>query len=247
MDSIGERFINETKKIEINESDQAKGISPPSLQSPYDKGLKKIDLIAIENLKMAKKDITKLINQRKSNRVYSEDLLTIEELSYLLWCTQGVKKIISNISTKRTVPSAGSRHPLETYLAINKVENLQKGLYKYLCLEHKLIMIQEDLQIMEKIVQCCNNQKFISNSAVVFIWSVNIYRMKWRHGERAYRYVFLDAGHVGQNLYLSAAVVNCGACTVSVFLDDNLNKLLNIDGKNEFVIYMAAVGKKMTS
>jgi SagB-type dehydrogenase family enzyme len=244
--SIGERFIDETKTIEINQSDQAMGVPPPALQSPYEEGLEEIKLTKIENLKMIEKDITHIINQRKSSRVYSENSLTLEELSYLLWCTQGVKKIISNISTKRTVPSAGSRHPLETYIAINKVGRLPVGLYRYIGLQHKLIKIQEDPKIMQKIVACCNSQKFIGKSALVFIWSTNIYRMKWRHGERSYRYVFLEAGHVCQNLYLSAAVVNCGVCAISVFIDDMLNKLLKIDGKKEFTIYAAAVGKNKT-
>lgn len=247
MGSIGERFINETKKIEINQSDQSKKVSPPSLQSPYDRELQKIDLIKIENIKTTEKDITKVIKQRKSSRVYTEEFLTLEEISYSLWCTQGVKKVNCNISTKRTVPSAGSRHPLETYLAVNKVEGLPKGLYRYISLEHKLIKIQENPQIMQTIVEGCNNQKFIGKSAVVFIWSVDIYRMKWRHGERAYRYIFLDAGHVCQNLYLSASVIDCGVCAISVFLDDKLNKLLNVDGKKDFVIYAAAMGKNKLS
>jgi SagB-type dehydrogenase family enzyme len=245
--SIGERFIDETKTIEISQSDQAMGVPPPALQSPYDRELQTIDLIGIENIRMAEKDITQVIKQRKSSRVYSKELLTLEEISYLLWCTQGVKKFNYTISTKRAVPSAGSRHPLETYLAINRVEGLPKGLYRYISLEHKLIKIQEDPQIMKKIVEGCNNQKFIGKSAVVFIWNADIYRMKWRHGERAYRYIFLDVGHVCQNLYLSAAVINCGVCAISVFLDDKLNNLLNLDGKKEFVIYAAAIGKNKLS
>jgi SagB-type dehydrogenase family enzyme len=168
-------------------------------------------------------------------------------LSYLLWCTQGVKKIISNTTTKRIVPSAGSRHPLETYLVINRVKGLPIGLYRYLSLEHKLLKIKTNSQIMKKIVEGCNDQQFIGKSALIFIWSANIYRMKWRHGERAYRYIFLDAGHVGQNLYLAADVIDCGVCAISVFLDDEVNHLVGIDGKNEFVIYMAAIGKSKPS
>ncbi len=232
---------------EINESDQKKGFSPPPLQSPYSTQLEKIDLIEIGDIRIPEKDITQVINQRKSVRSYLEESLTLEELSYLLWCTQGVKKIISNTTTKRIVPSAGSRHPLETYLVINRVKGLPIGLYRYISLEHKLLKIKTDSQIMKKIVEACNDQQFIGKSALIFIWSANIYRMKWRHGERAYRYIFLDAGHVGQNLYLAATVINCGVCTISVFLDDELNHLVGIDGKNEFVIYMAAVGKSKPS
>jgi SagB-type dehydrogenase family enzyme len=247
MGDIGKKFINKTKKIEINESDQKKGFSPPPLQSPYSTQLEKIDLIKIGDIRIPEKDITQVINKRKSVRSYLEESLTLEELSYLLWCTQGVKKIISNTTTKRIVPSAGSRHPLETYLVINRVKGLPIGLYRYLSLEHKLLKIKTNSQIMKKIVEGCNDQQFIGKSALIFIWSANIYRMKWRHGERAYRYIFLDAGHVGQNLYLAADVIDCGVCAISVFLDDEVNHLVGIDGKNEFVIYMAAIGKSKPS
>ncbi len=244
MDNIGEVFIDKTKKIEINESDQARGFSPPLLQSPYPGKLEKVELISMESISFPAKDITKIINERKSVRNYLEKPINLEELSYLLWCTQGVKKIISNISTKRVVPSAGARHPLETYLIINQVEGLPVGLYRYLSLEHKLLKIKLDPNIMSVLVDACNNQEFIRKSAVVFLWSANIYRMKWRHGQRAYRYIFLDAGHVGQNLYLSADVIDCGVCAISVFSDDKLNQLIGVDGKNDFIIYMAAIGKK---
>lgn len=235
--------MDETKKIEIQHSDQSKGIMPPPIQTPYATNLEKISLINIEEIKVPSKDFTQMVKDRRSIRSYLNKKVTLEELSYLLWCTQGVRKIIKDFSIKRTVPSAGSRHPLETYLVIHRVKDLRVGIYRYLSLEHALLKIQENPKIMGKIVKACNGQEFIRSSAVVFIWVADIYRMKWRHGERGYRYVFLDAGHVGQNLYLASNLVQCGACTIGVFLDDQINQILGIDGTNEFVVYMAAIGK----
>ncbi len=244
MKNIGDEFIEKTKKIEIHSSDQQRGVLPPPLQSPYPGNLQKIELPGIKDFKIAKKDLSEAINERQSIRNYLEKPMPLTELSYLLWCTQGVKNVFSDTFTKRTVPSAGSRHPLETYLIINKIKNLTPGIYRYLSLEHSLLKIQEDQQIMNKMVKICNNQAFVGSSAVVFIWSADIYRVKWRHGERAYRYIFLDAGHIAQNLYLSAECINCGVCAVSVFFDDEVNSLLSLDGKKQFVIYMATVGKR---
>ena len=100
-------------------------------------------------------------------------------------------------------------------------------------------------EIADKLVDACLGQVFIKNSAVTFIWVAVPYRMTWRYSERGYRYMFLDAGHVGQNLYLAAEGIDCGACVIGAYDDDAVNNLLGFDGKELFVIYMASVGKKI--
>jgi len=206
-----------------------------------------MEIIALPDwtdVRLSEESITSVINLRKSIRSYQKIALSLSELSYLLWCTQGIKEIISDIATKRTVPSAGARHALETTLLINNVEGLKPGLYRYLSMEHQLGVIKKDNQIVDKIVKASFGQDFIKNSAVNFIWTAVIYRMKWRYGERAYRYIFLDAGHVAQNLYLSAESIKCGTCAIAAFSDDEMNRILDVDDKEQFVIYMATVGKK---
>lgn len=245
MLSAGEEFINKTKYQNMSLSDQMKGISPPALQLPFPDTGEVILLPEWNKITFFEKDILTLINLRESIRNYKEENINLSELSYLLWCTQGVKEVISNIATRRTVPSAGARHALETILLINKVEGLEAGLYRYLSMEHQLGVIKRDNLIVNDIVKASFGQDFIRNSAVTFIWIAVIYRMKWRYGERAYRYIFLDAGHVAQNLYLAARAIGCGVCAIAAFSDDELNSLLNIDGKEHFVIYMATVGKKI--
>jgi len=244
MDSTGDNFISKTKYQYLNLSDQMKGINPPSLQLPYPENMEIISLPNWDDLKFSQEDIASVINLRKSIRSYQQIAISLSELSYLLWCTQGVKEVISDIATKRTVPSAGARHALETTLLVNRVDGLKPGLYRYLSLEHQLGISKIDDYISDEIVKASFGQDFIKNSAVTFIWTAVIYRMKWRYGERAYRYIFLDAGHVAQNLYLSAESIGCGACAIAAFSDDEMSRILNIDGKEQFVIYMAAAGKK---
>ena len=151
---------------------------------------------------------------------------------------------MGNAATLRNVPSAGARHALETYILVNNVEGLEEGIYLFLHIEHKIARIKTDSFVAENISAACLDQSFIKSSAVTFIWTAVIYRMKWRYGERGYRHITLDAVHVCQNLYLSAQSIDCGVCAIGAFFDDELNAVLGIDGEDEFVIYIATVGKK---
>ncbi|MFZ5986214.1 MAG: SagB/ThcOx family dehydrogenase, partial [Bacillota bacterium] len=180
---------------------------------------------------------------RRSIRKYKDIPISMEELSYLLWCTQRVKELIPGKATFRTVPSAGARHPFETYLLINNVNGLEPGLYRYIALKHKLIPEKMDEDIADRVTKACLDQRFIKTSAVTFIWAAIPFRAVWRYSERAYRYIHLDAGHVCQNLYLSAEDIDCGVCAIAAYLDDEINNLLGLDGENGFVIYIASLGK----
>ena len=245
MKSTGYEFIDKTKYQYLNLSDQMKGVPPPDLQLPYSDDIEIIPLPEWKKINIMPDDIETIIDRRKSIRNYKQVNVSLPELSYLLWCTQGVKKRISDIATIRTVPSAGARHALETTLLVNRVEGLESGLYRYLGLDHQLAILKKNKSVVDEIVKAGFDQNFIRYSAITFIWSAVIYRMKWRYGERAYRYIFLDAGHVAQNLYLSAEAIGCGVCAIAAFSDDDMNRILGLDGKEQFVIYMATVGKKL--
>ena len=95
-----------------------------------------------------------------------------------------------------------------------------------------------------RITSACFDQQFILRSGAVFLWTAVPYRMTWRYGERGYRDLHLDAGHVCQNLYLAAEAVGCGVCAIAAFDDDRMNELLGINGTDQFLIYLATVGKK---
>jgi len=208
----------------------------------YDKTKRVIDLPHPKEIEIGDINLRAAIENRRSVRRYSKTPLTIEELSYLLWCTQGVKEVIPRSATLRTVPSAGARHAFETYLLVNNVKDLQAGIYRFLAIEHKLIEINTEVSIADKTVEACLGQGFVKTSAVTFIWTAVPYRMNWRYGQRGYRYMHLDAGHVCQNLYLSAISINSGVCAIAAFSDDDMNRLLDLDGEEQFVIYIATVG-----
>ncbi|MCX9084654.1 MAG: SagB/ThcOx family dehydrogenase [Candidatus Methanoperedens sp.] len=242
MNSIGREFIERTKYQYLEKSDQSNHLPQPGLEAEYDASRPIIDLPGHEDIKIKSFDLRKAIESRRSIRNYSHEQLSIEELSYLLWVTQGVVHVTSS-ATFRNVPSAGARHALETYLLINNVEGVPNGLYRFLAIDHKLVEINTDPDIASRVMEGCLDQDFVRKSAVTFIWTADAYRMKWRYGERGYRYLHLDAGHVCQNLYLGAGSVDCGVCAIAAFSDDYMNELLGFDGVEQFVIYVATVGK----
>ncbi len=241
---IGNDFIERTKFTNMTEIfDQRRGVAAPSLEELFVEG-NVIDLPSPDEAAPGDLSFKDLVDRRVSLRNFSRDPLSLEELSYLLWCTQGVKKVHRPLNTFRTVPSAGARHAFETYLLTNRVEGLGKGLYRFLAVKHRLGEVNPDPALTEKITHACFDQKFVAAGAATFIWTAVVQRMKWRYGERSYRYLHLDAGHVCQNLYLAAESVGCGACAIGAYDDDRMNQLLGIDGRHQFVIYMATVGKR---
>jgi len=224
-------------------TDQEKQLPPPPVQKPCDKSIT-VDLIMPEDIDVGEISIWEIINKRKSHRKYTDVYLTLEELSFLLWSTQGVKKVFKgNGSSFRTVPSAGARHPFETYLLINRVDGISPGLYRYLALEHKLAFLHESESLVEDIGVGCNMQHFVGTGAVVFIWTVIPYRTEWRYSVVSPKIIALDAGHLCQNLYLACEAIGAGTCAIGAYHQKRMDAILKVDGKEEFVIYLAPVGE----
>lgn len=240
---IGHEFMVKTRYGNLEPSDQTKQVPQPPLEALYDQ-VNVIDLPMPEEIPAITIDFMAAIELRTSVRDYQQMPLSLLELSFLLWCTQGVKQVLGDKATLRNVPSAGARHAFETYLLINNVEGIKPGLYRFLALEHKLMEVTLAENIAEEITSACRGQKFVLNSAVTFIWVADAARMTWRYGERGYRYLHLDAGHICQNLYLAAQVIGCGACAIAAFDDELLNDVVGIDGEQQFVVYVGTVGKR---
>lgn len=225
-------------------SDQELKLPQPPLQKPYNIEDEIIALPEVKQEVLTKTNVLDILKDRKSNRSYSEKSLTLEELSFLLWATQGVKEIRgNNYATLRPVPSAGARHPFETYIAVNRVEGLKKGVYRYLALTHELLFLFEDDNLENELSDLTLGQKFIGKSAVTFIWSVIPYRGEWRYSIVAHKPMLLDAGHVCQNLYIACEAVGCGTCAVAAYDQKAIDSFLKLDGEEEFVVYLAPVGK----
>lgn len=239
-------FLRDTvrKTFDFSTSDQSQGVPMPLPEKAPGTDQKIIPLLSPADL-AGLSDITlqSAINNRESRRRYTKKPVSEAELSFLLWATQGVRQIIGGRQTLRTVPSAGARHALETYLAISNVNNLEDGFYRYLPLSHNLVALKLDGEATQKVARAALNQRWMADAAIIFIWATIPYRMEWRYGPAAHRAILIDAGHVCQNLYLACEAINAGTCAVAAYDQQRLDRLLELDGVNEFAIYTAAVGK----
>ena len=241
---IGREFMVKTRYPYLGVSEQQRGLPQSPLELPTGADDVLIDLPAPADLDVGARDLRAAIEARVSVRRYADAPLSLDELSFLLWCTQGVKSVEGDYATMRTVPSAGARHALETVLLVNRVEGLEPGLYRFLPIEHKLVVLRTGAETAQEVTRACLGQGMVAGSAATFIWVAVVHRMAWRYGQRGYRYLHLDAGHTCQNLYLAAEAVGCGVCAIAAFDDEDMSRVLGLDGEDQFAIYVATVGKK---
>lgn len=199
---------------------------------------KKIELPLSKEFQTLSFDET--IRKRKSVRNFSEKNLTLQQLAYLLWSSTGIQRKQRGYEF-RNAPSAGALYPIETYLFANKVETLPVGLYHYNIKSHMLEELKTG-DFSNYLTNSCLGQSMLSSAAIVIIWSAIFFRTKWKYKQRAYRYIYLDCGHVAQNLALSATSLGLGSCQIGAFFDDEINALIELNGIEESVIYLSAVG-----
>jgi SagB-type dehydrogenase family enzyme len=238
-------FLKDTirRTIDFAETDQHRGVPPPPVEKPFAADARRLNLVAVGQWKIPGVSVETAIRRRESRRSYLPQPLTLEELSFLLWATQGVRDKVAPGTALRTVPSAGARHAFETYLAVFNVSGVEQGVYRYLPLEHQLLLEFQVDQMARRIVDGALGQTFIANAAVVFIWTAIPYRMEWRYDLAAHKVVAIDAGHVGQNLYLACEAIGAGTCAVAAYHQELMDQFLCVDGEDEFTIYLAPVGK----
>ncbi len=234
-------------ELEGWESDQSKGAPPPPMEKPFPENGALHDLVNPEDMSLRGVSLIEAMKGRRSRRKYSGDALTLEELSFLLWATQGVRSVDRDSGyTKRTVPSGGSRHPFETYIIVNRVEGIKNGIYRYLPIEHKLLLVAKGgPELPDRLVAACDGQSFIGKAAVVFVWAAIPYRIEWSFGVLAYKDIVMDAGHICQSLYMACEAIEAGTCAVNGYNQVAIDALLGVDGEDEFTVYLAPVGKVM--
>ncbi len=244
MKKQGRYFLKDSirKTVDFSMTDQNMGVEPPPVQKPCPPEATRVELP--DPARLGNIPLADAIGRRGSRRKFREEYLSLEELSFLLWATQGLKGAPSEGHAFRTVPSAGCRHAIETYLAIFRVKGLEKGIYRYLPVEHQLTEVSRPEAIERLTVGAALNQKFAGSGAATFIWTAIPYRMEWRYGEAAYKVISLDAGHICQNLYLACEAIEAGTCAIAAYDQERANALVGVDGEEEFVIYMAPVGKR---
>lgn len=226
-------------------SDQMKGMECPPLQKDYPKDADLIELIPPQDFTVGRAPLIDVINKRRSRREFTDDPFSLEELSCLLWTTQGVKHVFrGGYASLRTVPSAGARHAFETYVVVKNVEGLEPGLYRYLALEHKMLpMVMDDPDLSKKTASACCDQSFVARAAATFIWTTIPYRCEWRYKDLSHKVLAIDVGHVCQNLYLASESMGAGVCAIAAYFQDEMDELIGVDGEDEFVIYVAPAGK----
>lgn len=233
------------KGIDFSRTDQRRGIAPPPIEKPFPSESKLIPLPSADRSRdIGRIDLQTAIGNRESRRSYSAEPISLEELSFLLWATQGIRQRLDAAHALRTVPSAGCRHALETYLCVLNIGGLERGIYRYLPLEHALLFEFAEENLSEKIVRAVLGQPYPGEAAVTFIWTAIPYRMEWRYGIAAHKVIALDAGHVCQNLYLACEAIGAGTCAIAAYDQEGVDELLRIDGEDESTIYLASVGKK---
>lgn len=189
-----------------------------------------------------KANLERTILSRRSKREFSCKRLTPKELSSLLLFSGGLtyQKNEDWDKSLRAYPSAGARYPLEIYLAVNRVESVENGLYHYNVKEHSLELLRKG--DFDKMMAKTTDQEWVGKAGVVILISAVLDRTRVKYKDRGYRFILMEAGHLAQNIHLMSEALNLSSCAIGGFIDDELNKLLDLEGTCESVVYLVAVG-----
>ncbi len=173
---------------------------------------------------------------RRSVREYAPGSLSLDEVGQLLWAAQGKTADWGG----RTAPSAGATYPLETYLAVGEVEDLEAGLYRYRPETHSLLRVGGGDRRLS-LAQAALGQRMVGEAPVTVVLAAKYERTAGRYGERAERYVHMETGHAGQNIHLQAEALGLGTVVVGAFRDEEVKRVLGIE---EEPLYLMPVGRK---
>lgn len=243
MKEIGKQFITGTRYPDYSTVDLVLRVPEPAHELPVRKDQTIIKLPNPKRFKVPDITVRKAIENWEPVGFFSRSSMTLKELSYLLWCTQGFKKMVAETILVRNVPSGGSRYPLETYFVASDVEGLEAGLYRYLPKSNSIVAERIDSGLTLEMSTASMNFKIMTRAPVTFIWVAVPYRSTWALGNRGYRSVLIEAGHTCQNLILAAAGLGYEVFPTDLFHDDLIAKLAGLDPETQWPIYLAAVGK----
>jgi len=185
--------------------------------------------------------VEEALMKRRSIRSYSEDSLSLWELSMLLFAAQGITGE-SGERKLRTAPSAGATYPIEVYALINRVEGIKEGIYQYIPEEHKLKVLKPGY-FGSDLRNACLGQSMPQEAPLSIILTSVAKRTTRVYGEeRGMRYIYMEAGHICQNICLEATSLGLGSVPVGAFYDDMVTKLLGVDKDRESAIYVVCIG-----
>jgi len=237
-EGTGERYHRETRYGRGRMPFRTLSLSDqPDLYKEYP-GAKKVDLP--RPTRADSPPLAQVFSARRSVRDFTHEPIDLEQLSYLLWSSTGIGRVERGYEF-RTAPSAGALYPIETYVGANRVSGLDQGLYHYAIRAHALEELKPG-KVGPELARAALDQPLCTDAAAVLVWSAVFMRSTWKYDQRGYRYVYMDAGHICENLYLAATDLGLGACAIGALYDDELNDILGIDGVEEGAFYMCAVG-----
>lgn len=215
------------------------GLPVPVEASPYKTYLEAKQVELPRDFSFRGLSLEEAIQQRRSVRRYADKAISLLELSQLLHYASG---ITSPRMGFRAAPSAGATYPIELYPVVNNVTRLAPGVYHYAVKEHKLELVAEG-DFSRQLTRACRGQAFVGRCAAAVAMTAVYGRTDRRYGKRAKQYVHMEIGYIGENLYLAARSLGMGACAVGAFDDNQLAKLLGIDGRTEVPLLVTTIGK----
>lgn len=190
-------------------------------------------------------DLTTTLAQRRSRREYTGEHISLGQLSTILMNACGVMGFVPaydyNRLPLRSFPSSGGLQAPEVYLSVHAVGDVPPGLYHYQPVDHALELLKDGNHSAE-LCEAALDQPFVETSALVFIITGYYERLRWKYGERAYRFMCMDAGFLSENIYLLAEAMGLGVCAIAGFVDDTFEKLLGVNGRDEMVLLLITVG-----
>ena len=183
--------------------------------------------------------VEQTLANRRSHRNFTEQALTMEQLSQILWAAYGV----TNERGFRTAPSAGALFPLELFVVVGNVMGIEAGVYRYVASEHKLVKTL-DQDIREELSEAALGQRMVREAPVVIVYTAVMRRTTGRYGEQqGRRYVYMEVGHSAQNVYLQVEALGLGTCAVGAFGRDTSVTMLGLDSAaEEEMLYLMPVG-----
>lgn len=236
--TIGERFHQETSLTWSGALGDL--FRPKPKKPPQFKNYPKAQVIELPKPRYLGKPLEVALKKRRSVRDYSSQPITKDQLSQLLFAAQGKTGSLHGMPL-RSAPSAGALYPFELYVIVNNVQDLPRGIYHYSMLNHAVEFIKPG-DFRNRITNAGLKQEMLGDAAVTFVLSAIFDRTRHKYGERGFRYLYMEAGHISQNISLQAVSLGLGSVGVGAFLDEKVNELIGVDGHKEAVIYLHAVG-----
>jgi SagB-type dehydrogenase family enzyme len=197
----------------------------------------------------SRQDFDDVLWARTTARAFSAEPVELPELSKVLFMSYAVTR--TNEGTHfprpfRIVPSGGALYPLELYLLAVRVSGLEAGLYHYDSEDHSLDVLRLGDDV-ERVSQFFFQPQLAGDAAVILFVSAMFERSAFKYGDRAYRFVFLEAGHLGQNAILCAEELGLAAAPIGGFLDRDVDRYLCFDGLSESTIYVIMLGRPLVA